>query len=56
MDGSRSEWMLRFVGKYCAKMEDMNEDVEPLPLVPAMCMGFRRSKSEGYSVGSDGSF
>ena len=28
-------------------MEEMKADVEPLPLVPAMCMGLRELKSDG---------
>lgn len=35
-------------GMYCVRMEEMNADVEPLPFVPAMCMRFRRLKSDGY--------
>lgn len=31
----------------------MNEDVEPLPLVPAMWMGLRVSKSAGYNLQSE---
>lgn len=33
---------------YCTSIDDMNALVDPLPLVPAMCMVFRRLKSEGY--------
>lgn len=33
--------MLRLLGRYCVSMEEMKEDVEPLPFVPAMWMGFR---------------
>ena len=29
-------------------MEEMKALVEPLPLVPEMCMRFSRSKSDGY--------
>ena len=34
---------------YCASIDEMKALVEPLPLVPAMCIGFRRSNSEGFS-------
>lgn len=39
--------MLRLAGRYCVRMEEMKDEVEPLPLVPAMWTGFKRSKSEG---------
>lgn len=32
---------------YCTSIDDMNALVEPLPLVPAMCMVFNGLKSEG---------
>jgi len=34
---------------YCERIEDIKALVEPLPLVPAMCIGFSLSNSEGYS-------
>lgn len=30
------------------KMEEMNAAVEPLPFVPAMCIGLSLSKSDAY--------
>jgi hypothetical protein len=32
---------------YCASIEEMKALVDPLPFVPATCMGFSCSKSEG---------
>ena len=49
LDGSLSAGILRSVGRYCARIEEIKQEVEPLPLVPAMWIGFNRSKSEGYS-------
>lgn len=46
-EGSRSACMLRFVGRYCAIIEDMKDEVEPLPLVPAIWIGLSRSNSDG---------
>ena len=37
-------------GMYWVSMEEINADVEPLPFVPAMCMRFRRLKSDGYAT------
>lgn len=34
-------------GRYCARMEETKALVEPLPFVPAICISFRRSNSEG---------
>jgi len=35
---------------YCDRIEDTKALVEPLPLVPAMCIGFSLSNSDGYSI------
>jgi hypothetical protein len=32
-----------------ARIEDIKADVEPFPLVPAMCIGLRELKSDGYT-------
>ena len=48
--GSRSACTLFGVGRYCARIDEMKEEVEPLPLVPAMCIRFNWSKSEGWYV------
>jgi hypothetical protein len=34
---------------YCDRIDEMKALVEPLPLVPAMCIGFSRSNSEGWT-------
>jgi hypothetical protein len=40
--------MLDLLGRYCVNIDDMNAEVEPLPLVPATWIGFRMSKSDGW--------
>lgn len=42
-------------GRYWARIEEMKELVEPFPLVPAICIGFNRSKSDGFPL-SDNDF
>jgi hypothetical protein len=37
------------VEAYCESIDEMKALVEPLPLVPAMCIGFSRSNSEGFA-------
>lgn len=42
------EVLVGSVGKYCVSREEINAHVDPLPFVPAIWMGFNRSRSDGY--------
>lgn len=44
-------WHVAGADLYCATIEEMIALVEPLPFVPAMWIGLRRLKSEGYAGG-----
>lgn len=47
LEGSRSACMLAFDGRYRAKIDEIKEEVLPLPFVPAIWIGFSLSKSVG---------
>lgn len=36
LDGRRSAFVLRLVGRYWERIDEMNVDVDPFPLVPAI--------------------